>query len=117
MQRAVLAAFDGRGHDVWGMVFLVAGLVSGLAIFFDLGGPLGQFIDDSSGFLVGLLRVLMPPALIGLGVLLIRSGGDKDGAYWCPRHEWYLDWNAVCLARTALWARRRGDRAALPKPC
>ena len=78
MQRAVLAAFDGRGHDVWGMVFLVAGLVSGLAIFFDLGGPLGQFIDDSSGFLVGLLRVLMPPALIGLGVLLIRSGGDKE---------------------------------------
>ena len=78
VQRAVLAAFDGRGHDVWGMVFLVAGLVSGLAIYFDLGGPLGQFIDHSSGFFVGLLRVLMPPALIGCGTLLIRSGGDKD---------------------------------------
>jgi DNA segregation ATPase FtsK/SpoIIIE, S-DNA-T family len=78
VQRVVLAAFDGRGHDVWGMVFIVAGLVSALAIYFDLGGPLGQFIDDSSGFLVGLLRVLMPPALIGCGALLIHSGGDKE---------------------------------------
>jgi S-DNA-T family DNA segregation ATPase FtsK/SpoIIIE len=60
------------------MIFVVAGLVSGLAIYFDLGGPLGQFIDDASGFFVGLLRVLMPPALVGCGVLLIRSGGDKE---------------------------------------
>ncbi|HUP74622.1 MAG TPA: DNA translocase FtsK 4TM domain-containing protein [Acidimicrobiales bacterium] len=60
------------------MVFLVSGLVSGLAIYLDLGGPLGQFIDDASGFFVGLLRVLMPPALVGCGVLLIRSGGDKE---------------------------------------
>ena len=74
----MLAAFDGRGHDVWGMIFLVAGLVSALAIYFDLGGPLGQFINDASGFLVGLLRVLMPPALVGCGALLIRSGGDKE---------------------------------------
>ena len=49
-----------------------------LAIYFDLGGPLGRFIDDASGLFVGLLRVLMPPALIGCGVLLIRSGGDKE---------------------------------------
>ena len=49
-----------------------------MAIYFDLGGPLGQFIDDASGFFVGLLRVLLPPALIGCGVLLIRSGGDKE---------------------------------------
>jgi S-DNA-T family DNA segregation ATPase FtsK/SpoIIIE len=78
VQRVVGAAFDGRGHDVWGMIFVVAGLVSGLAIYFDLGGPLGQFIDDASGFLFGLLRVLMPPALVGCGVLLIRTGGDKE---------------------------------------
>jgi S-DNA-T family DNA segregation ATPase FtsK/SpoIIIE len=76
-QRVIGAAFDGRGHDVWGMAFIVAGLVSALATYFDLGGPLGGFIDDAFGVLVGLLRVLLPPALIGCGVLLIRSGGDE----------------------------------------
>jgi S-DNA-T family DNA segregation ATPase FtsK/SpoIIIE len=76
-QRVIGAAFDGRGHDVWGMGFIVAGLVSALSTYFDLGGPLGGVIDDASGVLVGLLRVLLPPALIGCGVLLIRSGGDE----------------------------------------
>jgi S-DNA-T family DNA segregation ATPase FtsK/SpoIIIE len=77
-QRVIGAAFDGRGHDVWGMAFIVAGLVSALATYFDLGGPLGRFVDDASGVFVGLLRVLLPPALIGCGALLIRSGGDKE---------------------------------------
>ena len=62
---------------MWGMVFVVAGLVTALATYFDLGGPLGGFIDGASGVVVGLLRVLLPPALIGCGVLLIRSGGDE----------------------------------------
>jgi S-DNA-T family DNA segregation ATPase FtsK/SpoIIIE len=72
------AAFDGRGHDVWGLVLVVLGIVTALSVYADLAGPLGRNVRDATGLLVGLLRVLVPPVLLAAGVLLIRGVGDED---------------------------------------
>lgn len=63
---------------MWGMAFMVFGMFAALALYADLGGPLGRLIEDVSGFFFGVLRVLVPPVSFGIGVLLIRGGGADD---------------------------------------
>jgi S-DNA-T family DNA segregation ATPase FtsK/SpoIIIE len=68
-------AFDGHGHDVWGIVFVLAGLVSALGIYFDNAGALGSAIDDLTGWFLGLLRVFVPVGLVLAGYRLMRGRG------------------------------------------
>jgi S-DNA-T family DNA segregation ATPase FtsK/SpoIIIE len=69
----VLAVFEGHGHDVWGLLAIVAGVVAGLGIYADGGGPAGHGLAQGIGAAVGLAAWLVPPALVALGVLLIRG--------------------------------------------
>jgi DNA segregation ATPase FtsK/SpoIIIE, S-DNA-T family len=71
-------AFDGHGHDAWGMVLIGAGLVVALAVYVDLSGPAGRTLATGIGAVLGLGRFLVPPALIALGCLLIR--GPREDA-------------------------------------
>ena len=76
----VRRAFEGHGHDVWGVAFIALGLLSGLGIYLDLAGPLGRGLGDAFGSLVGVLRVLAPVALVAGGALLLRGPHDDDSA-------------------------------------
>ncbi len=76
--------FDGRGHDVWGLVLIALGAISALGIWFSSGAVVGRLADTAAGSLVGLARVLVPIGLVVGGALLIRGprqppqGRDED---------------------------------------
>jgi len=71
---------------VWGLVLIVGGVLAGLGIFADLTGPAGRAVRDGSAAALGLGRVLLPVALIGVGAVLVRGrpkpppGGKRDSA-------------------------------------
>ncbi|MEI7592830.1 MAG: DNA translocase FtsK 4TM domain-containing protein [Actinomycetes bacterium] len=68
-------AFEGHGHDVWGILAIVAGVVAGLGIYADTAGPVGRGLGEGIGVAVGLAAWIIPPALVVLGVTLIRGSG------------------------------------------
>ena len=74
----VRQAFDGHGHDAWGLVAIVTGVVAGLGIYSHLAGPVGQALADGIGAVVGVVSWLVPPALIALGVLLVRGPRTEE---------------------------------------
>jgi S-DNA-T family DNA segregation ATPase FtsK/SpoIIIE len=71
-------AFDGHGHDVWGVLCIAAGLVAALGVYADAAGPVGEAFADGIGIVVGRLAYLVPPALLVIGGLLVR-GPRADG--------------------------------------
>jgi DNA segregation ATPase FtsK/SpoIIIE, S-DNA-T family len=77
---AVRQVFAGHGHDVWGLVLILVGIVTGLGLYGDLAGPLGDALATGAGAAVGKASYLVPPALVVLGALLIRGPRtDEDG--------------------------------------
>ncbi len=76
---AVRQAFDGHGHDVSGLLLIALGVLSGLGIYGDWAGPVGAGLATAAHALVGGLAYLAPPALVVLGVVLVRGprGGDE----------------------------------------
>ncbi len=83
---ALRHAFGGHGHDVWGVVLIVVGIVMGLGLYADLAGPLGRGLASGAGAVVGRAGSFVPPALVVLGALLMRgprvrrpSNVDEDG--------------------------------------
>ena len=79
--RSVLAiAFDGWGHDVWGIALVVFGLVSALGIYIDKAAFLGRAIDDGTGWLVGVVNVFVPFVAVLVGYLLMRGVRDDERA-------------------------------------
>jgi S-DNA-T family DNA segregation ATPase FtsK/SpoIIIE len=71
-------AFDGRGHDVWGIILVLVGLVAALGTYADAAGALGEAVDDFFGWCVGLLRVFVPLVLVFLGYRLMRGPSESD---------------------------------------
>lgn len=72
---------DGHGHDLWGVCTIIVGLLVGVSVYTRSAGALGEPVRTATGAVVGLLAVLVPPALVVVGVLLIRGprrGPDAD---------------------------------------
>jgi S-DNA-T family DNA segregation ATPase FtsK/SpoIIIE len=67
----VRQAFDGHGHDAWGLVAIVTAIVAGLGIYSNLAGPVGHGLAAGIGAVVGVVAWLVPPALLALGILAI----------------------------------------------
>ena len=67
------AASRGHGADFAGLVCVVVGVVAGLGIYADGGGPVGRGVAHGVGVLVGAARALAPVVLVGVGILLIRG--------------------------------------------
>jgi S-DNA-T family DNA segregation ATPase FtsK/SpoIIIE len=67
-------AVDGREHELLGIALIAASVILALAMFFELGGPIGSALDTVLGWLAGLGRFLVPLALAGVGVALIKKG-------------------------------------------
>lgn len=75
---AVETAFDGRQADVWGVVLIALGLLAGLGLYLDLAGPVGEGFRVAFGTILGLARVVVPPALVALGAGLIFGRGSSS---------------------------------------
>ena len=54
------ARVDGREHEFIGIGLIAAGVLLGLAIYFNLAGPLGRGIETLLGWIVGLGRFAVP---------------------------------------------------------
>ncbi|MGZ4726761.1 MAG: DNA translocase FtsK 4TM domain-containing protein [Acidimicrobiales bacterium] len=79
MGAGIRQAFDGHGHDVGGLIAIVTGVVAGLGIYGDIAGPVGRALGQSIGAAVGWAAWLVPPALIVLGVMLVRGPRTEAG--------------------------------------
>ena len=79
----------GQADDVCGIAFLVGAVLCGLGIYSDLAGPAGRAVDHGLSDILGGVRVLVPPLLAVLGLVLVlrrhladrpasrRRGGDR----------------------------------------
>ena len=67
-------AVSGREDEFIGIGFIVVGVLLGLGIYFNLAGPLGRGIETLIGWFTGLGRFVVPIALVGIGVALVRKG-------------------------------------------
>jgi hypothetical protein len=77
--RDFLAEHLGRqADDVWGLFLVVAAVLCGLGIWFDLTGPFGRFMRSVTGTLVGSARVGLPLAMAAIGWVLIRGTGYRE---------------------------------------
>lgn len=65
--------FDGRGHDVWGLILLALAAVAAAGVWFSSGAIVGRWMNSATGALFGFLQGLAPIGLAIAGVLLIRG--------------------------------------------
>ena len=71
-------AVGGREHEFVGIALIVGGAVIGLALYFDLAGPLGRGLELLLGWVVGIGRLVIPVALVVAGVSLVRKGQSSN---------------------------------------
>ena len=90
------SAVAGKEHDLTGVVLIGVGAVLALAMYFDLGGPLGRALDTFVGWFFGLARYLVPIALIAVGVAFIRKGRSSSPL------RLVLGWGLVAAAALGL---------------
>ncbi|MBA3654173.1 MAG: DNA translocase FtsK 4TM domain-containing protein, partial [Actinobacteria bacterium] len=77
--RKSLATHLGRqADDIWGVVIVLTGVLSALAIYANVVGPAGQYLRDGAEDVFGWGRLLVPVALVGVGAALLQGR---------PRHE------------------------------
>ena len=74
---AVKAAVGGRENEFRGIAIVVAGVLAALGVYLDVAGPIGDAIDTSLGWVLGLGRFLLPPALVGVGVVVVRRNESE----------------------------------------
>jgi S-DNA-T family DNA segregation ATPase FtsK/SpoIIIE len=73
------AAFGDHRADVWGLFAVVAGFVTALATYGGVAGPVGDVIDDGLGLGIGIVRLVIPLALVAAGFALIAwDPPDQD---------------------------------------
>ncbi|MGH9055581.1 MAG: DNA translocase FtsK 4TM domain-containing protein, partial [Acidimicrobiales bacterium] len=74
-----------QADDVWGLAILVLAVLSALAIYSDLAGPVGRAYGRGATDALGWARVLLPPALAFLGWTLVRGSARHRNWSWSPR--------------------------------
>ncbi len=73
LRGALARSLGHQADDVWGVALLVAGLLAALGIYADLAGPAGSALGEATGRVLGAARFLVPPALAGIGLSLVRG--------------------------------------------
>jgi DNA segregation ATPase FtsK/SpoIIIE, S-DNA-T family len=77
---ALGAALSEHSRDVWGIVLLLAAVISGLAIYLDAAGPVGRALDAAARGGFGLIGVVVPVLLLVLGgALFVDRSADEAG--------------------------------------
>ena len=77
------AAVHGRENEFAGIGFIIAGIIIGLGVYFNLAGPVGRGVETMVGWLTGLGRYLVPVALVTIGVALVRKGESRQRVRLC----------------------------------
>jgi len=62
----------GREVEFWGVGLISAGILLVLSLYLHMAGPLGEAIDTSFGWLLGLGRFALPVVVVGIGVAMVR---------------------------------------------
>ena len=72
--------YRSRKSDIWGLVALIAALLSAMGIWVDAAGPVGVGIDRAVGFCIGLVKFIIPFLLAAAGWLFfyLQRSADKD---------------------------------------
>jgi S-DNA-T family DNA segregation ATPase FtsK/SpoIIIE len=70
--------FDGHGHDIVGLVLVLVGVVAAIGVYAGAAGPFGSGLATLAAGLVGRLDVLLPPALVAGGVVVIVGPRRSD---------------------------------------
>jgi DNA segregation ATPase FtsK/SpoIIIE, S-DNA-T family len=66
-------ALAGHHRDAWGLGLVAAGLVTALGTYLRVAGPAGRVLDVGNGAAIGLLRLVVPIALVAAGVALLAG--------------------------------------------
>ncbi len=61
-----------------GLAVIVAGVLVGLAIYFDVAGPLGRGVETLLGWFTGIGRYVVPVALVGVGAAMVHQGRSNN---------------------------------------
>jgi S-DNA-T family DNA segregation ATPase FtsK/SpoIIIE len=64
---------------VVGLLCISVGVVAGMGVYAEAAGPIGRGLDTSIGMVVGWGRLLVPVALLGLGIALVRGSAESEG--------------------------------------
>ena len=57
--------------EVWGLLIAFVGVIAGIGVFRDGGGPLGGALDLIGSLAVGVVTFVLPIALVGVGLLML----------------------------------------------
>jgi len=80
---AVAGFYRAYRAEIWALLAFVLALLSALGVYGDFGGLVGAAFRRAAGVTVGWGRLLVPPALAAVGVLLIigraREPTETDG--------------------------------------
>ncbi len=74
-RQAVGSVLSGHQADIWGVGAILVGLLAAVSVWLGAAGVVGEGFDDLLALGLGLLRVVIPIGLVGLGIALIR--GDE----------------------------------------
>ncbi|MEI6403692.1 MAG: hypothetical protein WCP59_16065, partial [Actinomycetota bacterium] len=75
---AAAPAPSGSRIEFVGLGLIVAGVLLGLAIYFDVAGPLGRGVETMLGWFTGIGRYVVPVALVGVGAALVHRGRSDN---------------------------------------
>jgi S-DNA-T family DNA segregation ATPase FtsK/SpoIIIE len=70
------AAFAGRGDEILGLVLVVGGLLTGLSVYLERAGILGELLNKGLAWSVGSTRVALPVAMVGTGLAMFRERSE-----------------------------------------
>ncbi|MEY4361706.1 MAG: cell division protein FtsK [Actinomycetota bacterium] len=91
-RQEVRQAISGRENELAAIAVFAVGVLTALAVYFRLAGPVGRGADTGLGAAIGLGRFLLPPVAGLIGWSLLR--GDKAPS----RMKLALGWGAISLA-------------------
>ena len=88
---ALASALGSHSGDVVGLLCISVGIVAGMGVYAEAAGPIGRGLDTSIGMVVGWGRLIVPVALVGLGIVLVRGTDEED------------DGDADSASQSSLW--------------
>ena len=88
---ALASALGSHAGDVVGLLCVAVGIVAGMGVYANAAGPVGRGLDDGIGMVVGWGRVIVPVALVALGIVLVRGS---------PRRRRR---RRICASQSYLW--------------
>ncbi|MHB1091144.1 MAG: FtsK/SpoIIIE family DNA translocase [Ilumatobacteraceae bacterium] len=68
----IQAAIAGRGHEFGGIALICMGVLLSFSIYVTIAGPLGQGLNSSLSWLIGVGRFVLPVVCIVAGVAFIK---------------------------------------------